>query len=243
MLTLAGTILVASLLGSAHCAGMCGPFVCFYAGADSRGSGWGHVAYNGGRLVSYLVLGTVAGLLGAGVEQVGAGVGVARSAGILAGVLMIGWGAFTLMAQRGVNLPALTPLAGAQQWIAARLRDVRDLPPTWRALTIGLLTTLLPCGWLYAFVVTAAGTGSVRGALILMAVFWVGTLPVMLAVGIGVRRLAGPFRAKLPTLSAIVIVLVGVLSLTGRLRLDPVKVAMHAQQMRPVPSSPVPAPR
>jgi len=236
MLTLAGTIFVASLLGSAHCAGMCGPFVCFYAGADVRGSGWGHVAYNGGRLVSYLVLGTIAGLLGSGVEQVGAGVGVARSAGIVAGVLMIAWGLFTLLSLRGVSLPTLAPLAGAQRWMAARLRDVRDLPPTVRALTIGLLTTLLPCGWLYAFVVTAAGTGSVRGALTLMTVFWAGTLPVMLAFGVGIRRLAGPLRSRLPMISAIAIVLVGMMSLTGRLRLDPAKVAMHAEHMRPVPA-------
>ena len=241
MLALAGTIFVASLLGSAHCAGMCGPFVCFYAGADDRASGWGHLAYNGGRLVSYLVLGTIAGLLGAGVEQVGAGVGVARSAGIVAGVLMIAWGVFTLLSLRGVSLPTLAPLAGAQRWMAARLRDVRDLPPTVRALTIGLLTTLLPCGWLYAFVVTAAGTGSVRGALALMTVFWLGTLPVMLAFGVGIRRLAGPLRAKLPMLSAIVIVLVGMMSLTGRLRLDPATVAMRAEHMRPVPAaSPAP---
>ncbi len=241
MLTLAGTIFVASLIGSAHCAGMCGPFVCFYAGADVRGSGWGHLAYNGGRLVSYLLLGTIAGLLGFGVERVGAGVGVARAAGIVAGVLMVAWGAFTLMTLRGVRMPTLAPLAGPQRWMSARLRDVRDLPPVARALTMGLLTTLLPCGWLYAFVVTAAGTGSVRGALILMTVFWAGTLPVMLAVGVGFRRLAGPLRTKLPVITAVAIVVVGVLSIAGRLRLDPAKVAMRAQLMRPVPGA-APAP-
>ena len=95
--------------------------------------------------------------------------------------------------------------------------------------TVGLLTTLLPCGWLYAFVLTAAGTGTVRGALALMTVFWAGTLPMMLTLGVGVRQLAGPLRAKLPTISAIAIVAVGVMSLTGRLRLDPTKVAMRAR--------------
>jgi sulfite exporter TauE/SafE len=237
MLTLAATIFVASLLGSTHCAGMCGPFVCFYAGADVRGGGWGHLAYNGGRLVSYLLLGTIAGVLGSGVEQVGAGVGVARAAGIVAGALMVAWGIVTLLSLRGVNLPTVGPLAGPQRWMSARLRDMRDLPPTLRALTIGLLTTLLPCGWLYAFVVTAAGTGSVRGALTVMAVFWAGTLPMMVTVGIGLRRLAGPLRNRLPMISAVVILLVGMMSLTGRLRLDPAKVAMRAEHMRPVPAA------
>ena len=237
MLALATTVFVASLLGSAHCAGMCGPFVCFYAGADARSSWWGHLAYNGGRLVSYLVLGAIAGALGSGVEQVGTGVGVTRAAAIVAGVLMIAWGVVTLLAQRGVSLPTLAPLAGAQRWMAARLHDVRDFPPAARALTVGLLTTLLPCGWLYAFVVTAAGTGTVRGALTLMTVFWAGTLPMMLTLGVGVRRLAGPLRDKLPVISAIAIVLVGIISLTGRVRLDPAKVAMRASRMQPVPAA------
>jgi len=240
MFALATTVFIASLLGSAHCAGMCSPFVCFYAGADERGSAWGHFAYNGGRLVSYLVLGAIAGALGSGVEQVGSGVGVSRAAAVVAGVLMIAWGVVTLLAQRGISFPSLAPMAGPQRWMAARLRDVRDFPPTARALTVGLLTTLLPCGWLYAFVVTAAGTGTVRGALTLMTVFWVGTLPMMLAIGVGVRRVAGPLRAKLPIISAIALVVVGVMSLTGRVRLDPAKVAMHARRMQPVsaPASP-----
>ena len=242
MFALVTTVFIASLLGSAHCAGMCGPFVCFYAGADARGSWWGHLTYNGGRLVSYLVLGAIAGALGSGVEQVGTGVGVTRAAGMVAGVLMIAWGLVTLLAQRGYSLPTLAPLAGTQRWMAARLRDVRDFPPAARALTMGLLTTLLPCGWLYAFVVTAAGTGTVRGALILMTVFWAGTLPMMLTLGVGVRRLAGPLRDKLPTVSAVAIVVVGVMSLTGRVRLDPAKVALHARQMQPAVIQPGAAP-
>ena len=240
MFALATTVFIASLLGSAHCAGMCGPFVCFYAGADERSSAWGHFAYNGGRLVSYLLLGAIAGALGSGVEQVGTGVGVTRAAAAVAGVLMIAWGVVTLLVQRGFAFPSLSPVAGAQRWMAERLRDVRDFPPTARALTVGLLTTLLPCGWLYAFVITAAGTGTVRGAVTLMTVFWVGTLPMMLAIGVGVRRVAGPLRAKLPIVSAIALVVVGVMSLTGRVQLDPAMVAKRARAMQPVVSPPSP---
>jgi hypothetical protein len=183
------------------------------------------------------------------VEQVGASVGVTRAAGIVAGVLMILWGAATLLALRGVALPgaSLAPMAGAQRWMATRLRDVRDLPPTVRALTVGLLTTLLPCGWLYAFVITAAGTGSVPSALLLMAVFWAGTVPMMVAFGVGVRRLAGPLRTRLPVLGAVAIVIVGLMSLSGRLRMDPATVTLRARQRAhalsvPAPTLPVPAP-
>ena len=51
-------VLAASLLGSPHCAAMCGGFVCFYAGAGrAHRAGRRHVAYNAGRLVSYVLLG------------------------------------------------------------------------------------------------------------------------------------------------------------------------------------------
>lgn len=233
MLALAGAVFLASLLGSVHCAGMCSPFVCFYAGADARASGWSHLAYNGGRLISYLLLGAVAGVVGVGVERVGAGAGIARAAGTLAGILMIAWGVVTLLALRGVKVPTPAPLAGVQRWMAARLRDVRELPPVGRALTVGLLTTLMPCGWLYAFVITAAGTGSVLGAMMLMTIFWSGTLPMMLAIGAGVRTIAGPLRQKLPVFSALAIVAIGLYSLTGRLRMDPAMVNVRARRMIP----------
>jgi len=238
MLTLVGAVFIASLLGSAHCAGMCTPFVCFYAGADARASGWGHLAYNGGRLVSYLILGALAGAVGAGIQQVGYGVGVSRAAASVAGILMIVWGVVQLMVVRGVKIPAPAPLEAAQQWMASRLRDVRDLAPTARALTVGLLTTLLPCGWLYAFVITAAGTGSVADAMLVMAVFWAGTLPMMLAIGVGIRRLAGPLRDKLPVFSALVLVAIGLYSLSGGIQKDPAKVAMRARHMIPAALQP-----
>ncbi|HEY3288419.1 MAG TPA: sulfite exporter TauE/SafE family protein [Gemmatimonadaceae bacterium] len=242
MITLVGAVLVASLLGSVHCAGMCTPFVCFYAGADARASAWGHLAYNGGRLVSYLLLGAIAGAVGAGVQQVGLGVGVSRAAATLAGILMITWGVVQLLVIRGVKVPTPAPLAGAQRWMAARLRDVRELAPTARALTVGLLTTLLPCGWLYAFVITAAATGTVRDAVLVMTAFWIGTLPMMLAIGVGLRRLAGPLRDRLPVFSAMVLVAIGLYSLGGGIQRDPARVAMHARRMVPASlAQPAPA--
>ena len=63
MLALFSTVLVASLVGSLHCAGMCGGFVVFWAGGDaSQGKNkvFAHMAYNGGRLVTYVLLGALA---------------------------------------------------------------------------------------------------------------------------------------------------------------------------------------
>jgi sulfite exporter TauE/SafE len=89
-----------------------------------------------------------------------------------------------------------------------------------RALVIGLLTTLLPCGWLYAFVVTAAGSGGPLNGAAVMATFWVGTLPVLLSLGIGARQLAGALGDRLPLATAAALVIVGAVTLSGRMTLS-----------------------
>jgi sulfite exporter TauE/SafE len=89
-----------------------------------------------------------------------------------------------------------------------------------RAAATGLLTTLLPCGWLYAFGVTAAGTGSASGGMTVMLAFWAGNLPMLVAVGVGAQRLAGPLARRLPVASAVFLVALGLATIAGKLRTD-----------------------
>ena len=91
-----------------------------------------------------------------------------------------------------------------------------------RALVIGLLTGCLPCGWLYAFVVTAAGTGTATAGAATMAVFWLGTLPAMVSLALGVRALAGPLRRHVPAACAVALILVGLFAVAGRMMDRPV---------------------
>ena len=236
-MTFALAVLVASLLGSVHCAAMCGAFTCLYAPA---GTAWretrrAHAAYNLGRLAAYLLLGTVAGLLGAGLERAGTLVGVQHVAAIFTAGLLILWGAHALLVAGGARIAPVRPPAAWQQAMGGALRRLMDRPPVVRAAATGLFTTLLPCGWLYAFVVTAAGTGTPLHGAALMGVFWLGTLPMMLAVGVGLQRLAGPWRARLPLASAATILLLGLLSLASHLDLVPAAHWLH----RVMPSVPV----
>ena len=219
-MTLVAAILVASLLGSPHCAGMCGAFVCFYA-AGPRAGAAAHAAYNLGRLASYVTLGALAGALGGRLDAAGELAGVARAAAVVSGTLMVAWGASRLAAAYGVRVGvsggAVGVPAALRQRLGAVLRRMRDRPPVARAAATGLVTTLLPCGWLYAFVVTAAGTGSARAGALVMAIFWAGTLPAMAALGVGAQRLAGPLARRLPVVSAAALVALGLLTIGGRL--------------------------
>jgi sulfite exporter TauE/SafE len=103
----------------------------------------------------------------------------------------------------------------------AALRAVAAQPPATRAAILGLGSALLPCGWLYAFVATAGGTGSALDGLLVMGVFFAGTLPMMLAFGEAVRHLSGPFRRHVPATCALVLMLLGVWTVFGRSQLGP----------------------
>jgi sulfite exporter TauE/SafE len=197
---------------------MCGGFVVWYAGQGGRGGRvLAHLAYSGGRLISYAVLGALAGTLGAGIERAGAMVGVSRAATIVAGVLMLGWGAVQILQSLGVRLLAPSGPAPSAGWIAARLRALNDQPATVRALAIGLLSTLLPCGWLYLFVAPAAATGSPFGGALVMIAFWAGTLPIMTGIGLVAQGALGPLRRRLPLVTATVMIVVGLLTLAGKM--------------------------
>lgn len=218
MISLFWAVLLASLSGSLHCVGMCGGFVTFYAGSD-RSHGWSrsvsHIAYNGGRLLTYSMLGVAAGIMGRVLDLAGEAAGLQRGAAMVAGALMVAWGVIMLLQVRGVQIGAHVP-AFAQRFVSAALGQLSEKPPVIKALALGLLSTFLPCGWLYAFAITAAGTGDPMLGALVMAAFWLGTLPWMLSLGLGIQALAGPLRRHLPAISALVLIVIGMLTVFDR---------------------------
>ncbi|MBK7406317.1 MAG: sulfite exporter TauE/SafE family protein [Phycisphaerales bacterium] len=217
---LIATVFAASLLGSAHCAGMCGAFVAFAVGIDdpqaARKRARLHAAYNLGRLLTYTVLGAVAGALGGALDLAGSMAGLSRVAAALAGAMLIVFGATHLLRAMGLRIAQFRPPRFMQQALRAANRAAMTLPPVRRAVVIGLMTTLLPCGWLYAFVAAAAGTGSAPLGALTMGAFWLGTLPMMVAVGVGVRALAGPLASRLPFLMPLLVMAAGLFTIFSR---------------------------
>ncbi len=224
------TLLISSLVGSLHCVGMCGAFVVFAVGTSEQQS-WRsrtilNAAYNSGRLVTYTILGAIAGTLGHVLDLGGAYIGIQRAAAISAGLVMIVFGIVTLLKIKGVNLPKAPLPRSLVKTVTLGQGLAMAMSPVPRALTIGLLTTLLPCGFLYAFALVAAGTGNPVYGAITMAVFWLGTVPAMAAVGAGIQSLTGVLGKHLPTATAILIVLVGLYTVMHRLDLSS---AVYAQ--------------
>ena len=221
MIALLTTVFVASLVGSLHCAGMCGPFVAVAVGnLQQRGHAAQQVAYHGARLLTYSLLGAAAGMLGAVLDLGGTLAGVQRLAAIAAGALMIAIGLITAMRYLGMHFtPARLP-TWVQAALAAGHRAAARLTPVKRAAAIGLLTVLLPCGWLYAFVITAAGTGSPLSGAATMAAFWAGTTPLLALLGLGAHGALGVLGRRLPLITSAALVALGVLTVVHRANLS-----------------------
>jgi sulfite exporter TauE/SafE len=220
MTALIGAVLVASLIGSLHCAGMCGGIVAICVGAETGTDRrvWPlHVAYHGGRLLTYTALGAASGAVGGALDLGGALFGFQRAGAVVAGTLIIGFGVLALLRVAGLGPRLVTLPRPLRELFQRGLRATVDRPPAQRALIIGLLTAFLPCGWLYAFVITAAGTGNALAGAVIMAAFWSGTVPVLAVLGVGLQTLAGPLRRHLPTATAVLVVAVGVATVFGRL--------------------------
>ena len=243
--TLLTGVFVASLLGSLHCVGMCGGFVAFYSGADGSGGTrrlLSHAAYSGGRLVAYSILGLAAGAIGAALDLAGSMAGVQRIAAVAAGSVMIVWGIFALLQIGGVKVFKHGSGSAISRWLGRGIKLVGNRPPLVRAAVVGLLSGVLPCGWLWAFVVTAAGTGSaVRGVMVMVA-FWAGTVPILLALGLGAQVLSIPLRRHIPAVTAVILVALGLYAIIGRPATVMAAVQKHQHATDAVPSTDDPPP-
>lgn len=209
------TAFLTGLLGSAHCLGMCGGISGLFALHSSvrglRRQLPMALVYNGGRLASYALLGFAVATVGSRFGGLSPAVG--KPVRLIAGAVII-----LIGLQIAFNLRALDILerAGGMVWerispVAGRLLPVDSLP---RALGLGLLWGLLPCGLVYSVLLVAATSlRSVDGTLIMLA-FGIGTTPAMLMTGLGAARLAQVMQDRRTRLGAgLLIVMLGILTL------------------------------
>ena len=219
-------VLLASIIGSPHCASMCGGFVAFYSGFGQHGYAADlpagdraplHLAYNFGRLCTYVTLGALAGTLGASLNSVGQLVGVQQIAAAVIGLLMIAWGVPGIINNSLPRMPHPTTGNGSflgGVW-ARLLKRQGSWSPRKRALVTGLVSTFLPCGWLYSFVAVAAASASAPRGMAIMLFFWLGTLPMLLSVGHLLQRFAARSMNFIPRLTSALLVAAGLFALSG----------------------------
>lgn len=204
--------------GMGHCIGMCGPIVASYSFHGSSPANRSvtqniipHLAYNAGRITTYMFVGAAMGLTGSIINNIS---GFRNIVTIAAGLMMI------LM---GISISGVF---GRADWLEKHnsyiLRVGRWLlqgKSLWRYYPLGLLLGFLPCGFSYAAFVAAAGTGSLLSGLILMLLFGLGTLPSLLLFGFAASSISSRLRGILYKASGVIVIAMGCLFILKGIRI------------------------
>lgn len=224
----------AGLFGSLHCIGMCGGLIAVASdganGARQRISV--QLGYQAARLASYVALGTAAGALGKALDLAGQAAGLGKAAAVVAGVTMSLWGLAAMLHTVGVGfrLPRLRLLPPV---VLNFLGKSRQRPPLFRAVALGAASALLPCGFLYAFALAGAASGSPLGGALVMAALWLGNLPALLGFGLLVSGALQRVKRHIPILSAASVFALGVFTLTSRINVPAFALAAAASDAKP----------
>jgi hypothetical protein len=170
MIAALAAALVAGLLGSLHCVGMCGAF----AASCARGTG-GLPAWHVGRLATYGLLGGLAGAAGALLP------GPAWFPAVLAAILLCWFalGLAGLVPEPRLVIPGLAR-AGAHA--------ARSTSPSAQFL-FGVVNGFLPCGLVYSALSIPVALADPLGGVLAMVAFGAGTIPALSFAALGLRRL------------------------------------------------------
>lgn len=200
-----GLLFVAGFFTGFHCVGMCGALVMAYTVSKPGARGLAHWQYAAGKTLSYTILGALFGAIGSVVTFTPF---MRGSAGIAAGlfVLIFGLGMLNVLPKLS-HFRIKTP----GQWMAALGKAFRSYR---HPFAIGMLNGLMViCGPLQAMYVMAAGTGSPWEGAKLLAVFGLGTLPMMLGFGFLAGAASRAWVPRLVRASGLVVMVLGAVML------------------------------
>lgn len=184
-----GIAFVLGLLGSLHCAAMCGPLMLALPvppGGSARFIA-GRLVYQLGRLATYGLLGMVAGFIGKSLFLAG----FQRWLSIVLGVAVLA--GFLISKRVALSAPVIRLVAKLKFAMSTQLQQ-----RSFRSLALlGMLNGLLPCGLVYVALAGAVTQGGLLTGVGYMAVFGLGTLPMMLSLSISGKIFPPALRRKL----------------------------------------------
>jgi uncharacterized protein len=187
------TAFIVGLLGSFHCLGMCGPLVlALPVHAQNKAKALsGRLLYNTGRIATYALVGLVMGMFGQSLSFISSQQALSVAAGlfILALILLPG----QVSRKFSFASPVAKLTSKVKQQFALQFKK-----KTYRAYFLGgMLNGLLPCGLVYIALAGAIATGNSVSGMAYMALFGLGTLPVMLAVSFAGQYITLQWRSRL----------------------------------------------
>jgi len=201
------TAFIFGLISSLHCIGMCGP-IAMMLPVDRNNEAkkvTQVITYHIGRVTAYSLLGLFFGVLGRGLFLAG----FQQKMSIFLGIMMI---LVVLVpekvfAQYNFSKPVFRLISKVKSNLGAQFKK-----RTYKSIfTIGLLNGFLPCGLVYAALFGAIAMQNVPLGITYMALYGLGTIPMMSAVVYASNLLSMPVRNRMQKIIPIVAVGIGTL--------------------------------
>ena len=194
-------IVVSSFFGSWHCAGMCGPIASLMAQKK------GLFSYHIGRLFSYSLLGALAGYLGQFFLN-SEFISIRWFSSTLLAIILIFSGASLVWPQLKLRIKLNSPFFKLFNYF-------QTFHLSHSSFFVGILTSLLPCGWLYTYVIAAIATKSPLSGALTLFLFWLGGLPALSAVSLMVKKTVSAAGLRQQKIAGLILVLAGLYSVAS----------------------------
>jgi sulfite exporter TauE/SafE len=176
-------IFAGGLLGSSHCVGMCGGFVLALGGTNQRltANVLRQVSYGLGRVFTYTTAGVAAGYGGWRLTaETRALVNTQALLSIVAGLLLLAQG----LTAAGVLRWGQPPVRSSACLLGTSLFGPLLRATRLRSVFLGgVVNGFLPCGLVYAYLALAASSGDLWRGGATMALFGLGTMPLLVLLG------------------------------------------------------------
>jgi uncharacterized protein len=195
-----------------HCIGMCGPLLTTFSLAQGRNEkrmfrlAPGLLVYHVGRINSYMIIGLVFGLLA---QAARASAPSLQVKGVLFGVSGL------LMVLLGMGLAGWLPTNRILEsnrlgrFVAEKFMSLIGTTSMMGRYLLGVANGFLPCGPVYAVAAAALTAPTPLHGAGTMGLFGVGTLPVLLAIGLGAGRLGTALQRRFNLVASILVLIVG----------------------------------
>jgi sulfite exporter TauE/SafE/copper chaperone CopZ len=219
-----GILFIVGILTSLHCVAMCGGInlsqcVSYKTDKDDKFSKLKpSILYNAGRVISYTLIGGIVGALGKFISLSGTARGIVA---IAAGIFMVIMG--LNMLDIFPWLRKLTPKM--PKMFTKKINKTKNGKGPF---IVGLLNGFMPCGPLQTMQIYALGTGSFFAGALSMFMFSLGTVPLMFGFGLISSLLSSKFTHKMMKVSAVLVMVLGVVMVNRGLSLSGINVAYAA---------------
>ncbi len=198
---------VIGFLGSFHCVGMCGPIAI--ALPIGKGSSTqlviSRILYNLGRVVTYSFFGAIFGLFGKGIALAG----LQRYASIALGLFILFY--YLIPTKYKGKLSVTKPYQLVGGFVKNSFKKLTKSGSSQSLFLFGIVNGFLPCGFVYVALAGAITTGNFLSGAVFMALFGLGTTPIMLATSLVGKFVSGSLRSKINKLIPVFAIILAII--------------------------------